>query len=237
MSTGPGLFEASKAHAIHEALEELDRDLDMPDDLVGKAALGKFALYAFIQRLYQQSKQVSQIIAFIWRWADDKTASHELNREAANAIKSYFDCPTPLKTPKGKTPEIGKRLKKLLGADPDPKDHPVSLEGRLLRQVFPDYNQPQSETHLIFPIFSPLELGEKNGTLGYLFTVDVNSFWGKIDDPNLNTPELFELSIAYPPCPQKGEVTVTDQTLDHWIANRKKEQYIPTNPFIPTTCC
>ncbi|KAB8318703.1 hypothetical protein SD81_014830 [Tolypothrix campylonemoides VB511288] len=99
--------------------------------------------------------------------------------------------------------------------------------------MFPDYN---SNKNLIFPIFDQFELGEESDNLGYLFEVTVNGFNGVLEDVDRNSPSLFKFVIPYPPRPQLGEVTVTLDELEEWIANREEDEYFADNPYIPTTC-
>ncbi|KAB8318702.1 hypothetical protein SD81_014825 [Tolypothrix campylonemoides VB511288] len=69
----------------------------------------------FLRRLYQQSKQLSQIIAYIWRWAD---ANGKPQKEIAKQLKEYFVRPTE------KHQNVGGNLKKLLAANPK-EDNPT----------------------------------------------------------------------------------------------------------------
>lgn len=57
---------------------------------------------SFLRRLYQQAKQLSQIIAYIWRWADK---DRQPQQEVAKQLKTYLDRPTE------KIPEVGGNLK------------------------------------------------------------------------------------------------------------------------------
>ncbi|WP_375504872.1 hypothetical protein [uncultured Nostoc sp.] len=182
----------------------------------------------YIKRLYQQAKQISQIIAYIWRWADtDETPQ----KEVANKLKKYFTNPTE------DTQHLDDRLKKLLGANPRKIDN-LSEEDKLLKAVFFKDNELDPPfNNLLFPMFNKFELGESEDQhLGYLFWVNINSFQGSIDDPTKNAPELLKFSIPYPPCPKIGEVTVTSDELESWIANREENEYFAKNPYIPTSC-
>ena len=179
----------------------------------------------FLKRLYQQSKQLSQIIAYIWRWVD---ADETPRREIANQLKEYFVHPTE------SNHDVGGNLKKLLAANPkEDKPERNRKEAQLLREVFPDYN---SNKNLIFPMFDEFELGDEHPGLGYLFTIDINSFHGKLDDPTKNAPEVLKFVIPYPPRPVLGEATVTASELESWIENKQEYKYFADNPYIPATC-
>ena len=175
-------------------------------------------------RLYQQSKQISQIIAYIWRWADDNSPEHRERQAVAIQLHKYFTHPTQ------RMGNVGGQLKKLFGANPDPNG---TLEARLLYAVFAPLDNP----NLIFPIFSEFELGEIDPRLGYLLDVDLNSFHGALEDPTKNAPELFKFVIPYPPRPQLGELTVTTNELEEWVENKEPRKFFADNAYIPTTCC
>lgn len=174
----------------------------------------------FLQRLYQQAKQLSQIIVYIWRWADE---DGQPQQEVAKQLKIYFDRPTEDNS------RVGGNLKQLLAAD-SMEDSP---EANLLREVFPDYD---SNENLIFPMFDSFELGEEDNSLGYLFEVNVNSFHGVLEDVERNAPDIYKFVIPYPPRPQIGETNVTSDELERWIENREENKFFADNPYIPTTC-
>lgn len=180
----------------------------------------------YLRRVYQQAKQVSQIIAYIWRWIDDDKSPKQ---ESAKKLKEYFVQPTPLEDAGMRN---GQNLEKLLGAD-ILKDSPIqSDEVKLLREVFPDY---QSNKNFISPIFDDFELGNEVPGLGYELSVDINSYQGNLSDTDINHPYLFIHSIPYPPRPELSEATVTRNELEVWIENRVPDKYYADNPYIPTT--
>ncbi|WP_334758318.1 hypothetical protein [Nostoc sp.] len=181
----------------------------------------------FLLRLYQQAKQISQIIAYIWRNVEER---ENPNFDTAKKLQQYFAHPTEKKTPT----EIGENLKKLFAANPR-YDSEENVEANLLRKVFEDY---QSNKRLIFPIFDDFERNQGNSSnLGYLFEVNVNTFNGLIEDVDQNSPSLFKFIIPFPPRPQIGEGTVTYFELEQWIVDRTEKKYFADNPYIPTTCC
>lgn len=221
----------SKSKKIHETADQLLGDyLRMSSDNLTSQPrvevqnqLQGAAVYFFLQRIYQQAKQVSQIIAYIWRWIDDSDLH---KRNCAEFLNYYFSKPTE------KDGEIGGNLKKLLAADPRENSFQPSYEVWLLREVFPDYNDNQD---LLFPIFNKFELGEENEGFGYILNVDINSFQGNLSDTTINHPSLFVHSIPYPPRPELGPATVTKDELEEWIKNRISDQYYAENTYIPTT--
>lgn len=185
----------------------------------------------YLQRLYKQAKQLSQIIAYIWCNAE----KGEVKGVNARKLRDYFLSPTEESNGgQGGSVEPGGNLKKLLAANP--RDNNQNEEAKLLREVFKDY---QSNLDLIFPIFDEFELGNKPGyeKLGYLLEVNVNDFFGVLEDVNVNNPSLFKFVIPFPPRPQLGEATVTYSELKEWIANREENKFFADNPYIPTTCC
>ncbi|RCJ22425.1 hypothetical protein A6S26_22005 [Nostoc sp. ATCC 43529] len=170
----------------------------------------------FLYRLFKQSKQVSQIIAYIWRWAD---AIDNPKKDIANKLKEYFINPTDdLDHPGGK-------LEKLLKADPKNSDP----EAKLLYAVFFEDSSSDNKD-LLFPMFSDDECD------CYSFQINVNSFDGKLCDPTPNDPGIIAYNIPYPPRPCIGETTVTEYELEQWIKNRDKKKSFADNPYIPTTC-
>ncbi|TRU49476.1 MAG: hypothetical protein EWV49_08830 [Microcystis aeruginosa Ma_QC_Ch_20071001_S25] len=180
----------------------------------------------FLSRIYQQSKQISQIVTYIWRWADDTTNSHK--KAVAIELKQYFDNPTT------NTKDIGGKLKVLFQATPK-NSGIINDPSYLLWAVFEE--DATNNENYIFPMFDEFELGTKIAGLGYWFEVKVDAFHGTLDDPDGNDPHVFKFNIPYPPRPCIGEATVTTEELQAWIENREKFEYFAKNPYIPTTCC
>jgi len=212
---------------IDSILEKSGEVVSTQDDkLLLLAQEAPQALY--LRRLYQQAKQLSQMICYIWRWIDGQDPD---NQDVAQNLQRYFLEPTETR-PNGGI-EIGGNLKKLLGANPKAKN--PNQEDLLLRKVFPDYDESEN---LLFPLFSEFELGNRPGAqnLGYLFLIDVNVFDGALEDVDSNTPTFFKFVIPYPPRPQLGEGTVTSARLEEWVGNRRPNEIFPNNPYIPKTC-
>jgi hypothetical protein len=90
----------------------------------------------YLRELCQQAKQVSQIIAYIWRWGDETDEKYSEQKGNAIKLKSYFEHPTSGEEP-------GENLLKLFKANPkDEKD--TTEEANLLRAVFFIDKQGQS---------------------------------------------------------------------------------------------
>ncbi len=180
----------------------------------------------FVRRLCKQAKQISQIISYMWLWADEDVNQYPEQVTTAISLKQYFAKPNQ---PEG-------NLIKLLTADPyswlktsepDRKNRPANKEEKLLFHVF---GQDRVSKEGEFPIFNEVEV-----TI-YTVSVDVNAFQGTIQDPDLNAPNLMKFNIPFPPSPKFGEATVTQQELKDWIDNKEPNQFIAPNPYIPTSC-
>lgn len=178
----------------------------------------------WLRRSYQQGKQISQIIAYIWRWADESSPEHTDKQSTAKQLKQYFANPT--ENPKHPM----KKLMKLFSADA--RQPNSCIEAGLLADVF----NPISK-NMIFPIFDEFEVGEKYPELGYLVEINVNSFQGNLADATINDPQLLKWIIPFPPKPNIGESTVTLSELDEWVTDTDNNRYIPQNPYIPSSSC
>ncbi|MBO3459798.1 hypothetical protein G7B40_011055 [Aetokthonos hydrillicola Thurmond2011] len=201
----------------------VDNELNNSRDIDSTEADGNQQVYPFLRRLCMQAKQISQIIAYIWRWAEEDVNEFSEQVDAAKRLKRYFD--NPNEPGKDKKPE---RLKKLLSTDPRKfLDGKSDLEeGELLVKVFGE-DRIRTDN---FPIFTQEEASI------YLFTVNVNAFQGSLADPDVNGRRLIKFQIPYPPSPKLGEATVTKQELEEWISNTENDVFFADSPYIPTTC-
>ena len=227
-----------KAGALYEGLEG--------EGLEGQRNKERRSINSALLFLYQQAKQISQIIAYIWRWSDDDEKldtpfeadgkSYTKKNEVARELNTYFANPTEENQGDIASSDsitiVGNHLKKLFRACPN---NPETIkEWKLLEAVFGPADISKKQGY-IFPIFNEFELGEsEDKSLGYLFLIDTNVFQGKIEDPEVNLPFLMKLTLAYPPRPQLG-LQLTKQELDEWIKNRKKNEFIAKNPYIPSS--
>ncbi|CCI16727.1 conserved hypothetical protein [Microcystis aeruginosa PCC 9807] len=191
----------------------------------------------YLRHLCQQAKQVSQIIAYIWRWGDeDETDEYSLkHKQNALDLKSYFEEPT------SEIEKPGENLLRLFKANPKNADDKTK-EANLLRAVFFIDKRGKStlgfdNEQYEFPIFDIFAIDQQEDTGGYIIEIVTDSFQGKIGDSNANHPSFLTLSIPYPPRPQFGKLTLDKETLDNWIRNRKEGEYYAKNIYIPTTTC
>ena len=173
-----------------------------------------------LPRLFQQGKQISQIISYIWLWGGDSNPNKDdPNFHNAKELKEYFAHPHG-------TPEYPHRtLNALFSAIPNPDGN---REDQLLYAVFPYPDPTKYPRGYFFPIYNE---GERKH---YLFDIDTNKFQGTIEDANENTPELMRILTPFPPCPKFSAVTVTTDELKVWIENRDPQTAIANNPYIPT---
>lgn len=187
----------------------------------------------FIRRLCKQGKQISQIIVYIWLWADEDVNKFPEQVNTAIRLKQYFDKPIQ----KEGDQIFIQNLEKLLRADPkkwlnssdqDKEDVPDKEEAKLLINVFGEKRIMDVDGQ--FPIFSEEE------TEHYIVTINVNSFQGTLADPDVNTNKLMKFQIPYPPAPKIGNTTVTKKELQDWVDNTKKDVFFADSPYIPTTC-
>ncbi|PHM06219.1 hypothetical protein [Nostoc sp. 'Peltigera malacea cyanobiont' DB3992] len=181
-------------------------------------------------RMWQQGKQISQIISYTWRYYDDKNESNKA--EIAKTLKhEYFE----KHLGSGNFDYKFKKLEELLTADPkselDYPTRPISKESQLLISVFGETGI--REGHFLCPIFHKEELASP-GVIGLKFYLDVNSFQGRLIDADINDNTFFKYYIAYPPCPALGEGCLTKEQLENWIANIDPNG-LPSSPYIPTS--
>lgn len=175
----------------------------------------------FVTRICQQAKLISQLITFIWLWSDKNPMSEdEQNRKnVAKKLKDIFDRPKQIETG-----ELTDKLMGLLTTD----IFSDSSNSELLKAVFAEYSEEQKKT--LFPIFSEYEAKR------YALFVDVERFHGQVGDPTLNNPGILSFTIPYPPRPQLGEATVSEQELEKWLNNTDIKHFVADNPYIPTSC-
>lgn len=142
----------------------------------------------------------------------------EQNR-TAKRLKDIFDRPKQIE--RG---ELTDKLMGLLTTD----IFSDSSNSELLKTVFAKYSEEQKKT--LFPIFSEYEAKR------YALFVDVERFHGQVGDPTLNNPGILSFTIPYPPRPQLGEATVSEQELEKWLNNTDITHFVADNPYIPTSC-
>ncbi|MDZ8189403.1 MAG: hypothetical protein RMX96_31775 [Nostoc sp. ChiSLP02] len=197
-------------------------------------------------RVWRQGKQLSQIIAYIWRWADEESKAEKMKN--AQKLKTYFMVDETKLSVEELLKRLGNKthnkcdtnLKKLFRADPrkwlnDGK--PNSDEAaELLVAVFGEKRIKNPDKYLS-PMFNSVELGDEKDIISpyYEFHIDPSSFIGELRDPDLETPFAFRYYVSFPPRPELGEATVTKKQLEDWIKDDKNEDVYPSVPFIPVT--
>ncbi|CBN54735.1 MULTISPECIES: hypothetical protein [Kamptonema] len=206
----------------------------------------KSSIYDF--RIGFQGKQLSQVIAYIWRWIDED--ANKIETQTARALKTYFVKPNASSNQStdrsNNQSQVNQNLKRLFRADPRAwlatseilrGERDDNKESKLLISVFGEARIKNQELY-ISPMFNEAELGERlGGQKGpyYEFSVDVSSFVGVLQDPTVETPYAFRYSIAFPPRPQIGEATVTKDELSDWIGDEMTDNIYPNNLFIPVS--
>lgn len=173
-----------------------------------------------LPRLFQQTKQKSQILAYIWYWGSDTLEENDPNYDKyqnAVTLAEYYQYPE-------ENPLNGERtLKKLLSTIP--KSDGTEVE-KLLYAVFPFDSDSEYPDHYFFPI---LDEGEQEF---YKFSIDTNIFQGFIEDPKPHQGAEIHFVVPYPPCPKFSEITVTKAELDEWVSEYSSKP-IPDNIYIP----
>lgn len=176
-------------------------------------------------RLFQQGKQISQIVSYIWRWSDAVEESPDVaqKRDTARQLGEYFKQPF-VKNPNLQNP-FQTKLRNLFSAEPKENGNE---EEKLLYAVFGYSDPSEYDEGYFFPIFSDLE------RLCYHFTIDTNKSQGTIEDANVNNPQFMTLVTPYPPCPKFSTTTITEEELEEWIEDRDTKKMVADNLYIPT---
>lgn len=197
---------------------------------------------AFVCRICNQAKLISQIISFIWLWVDyqpendalypDEDENTKLNKKmAAEKLKEIFDAPyhnflvdhqlSPLMKLLHTKPSFMAQESDGASENPDSQ--------KLLDLIF-DHYKKEDNLDDIFPIFNKYEVGLYN------VFVDCEHFHGQLSDPTANDPQKMAFSIPYPPRPILGAATLTQKDLIGWLEDTNRKKYVAENPYIPTTC-
>ena len=191
-----------------------------------------------------QGKQLSQLTAFIWRWADSSLVEPTQDQKKHNAALDLLNNYYLYRDEKGAP--SSKKLKDLFAANPrqwihkgrDPKSE-LAHECELLITVFGEH-RIRNEKMYLSPMFTPEELGLGSDEIfvHYHFLLDPNTFMGYVSDAYIHYNERaprFDYHIAFPPRPQVGDLTVTAKELEDWVDNDNTRQILPHNLFIPSS--
>ncbi|NES71458.1 MAG: hypothetical protein F6K24_42810 [Okeania sp. SIO2D1] len=169
-----------------------------------------------------QAKMISQIISYIWLYAESDPLAKQARHWFQNPTKNFDKLENP--TSADKLPSLAK----LMGAKPQDQ----SIYGELLSKVFPDVKD-ESKGLYNFPIFNKHDI--ESGIV--VFKTDASIVNGSVLDPNPNSPNVLTVIIAFPPCPKFSEATLTKEELSNWLNDRDSTNYTPPNSFIPTCSC
>ena len=218
-------------------------------------------------RICNQAKLISQIIAFIWRWVDEKDQGATIDYTGEANIK----------TTQGETAVVARSNEeatitiKPIESDQNKKDKkkfaqelkeifdkPYKGETNPLMELlttYPSFVQIPSEVkpnktyqkYLDFVFEKNYKEHPRKNDIFPIFNdieknryhifVDCQRFHGELRDPTANAPTKMTISVPYPPRPPLGEATLTKKDLKKWIKNTNLEEIIAPNPYIPTTCC
>ncbi|NES67035.1 MAG: hypothetical protein F6K24_18175 [Okeania sp. SIO2D1] len=174
-----------------------------------------------LQAVIRQAKVISQIIAYLWL--------HPESEMGKKGIK-WFQFP---KNSDG-SPNGLPHFQNLLTIG-NPNGGP-GLYNDFLREVFShlDFCDRKISQFYQFPIYN---IGDETDTIGVSFEVDNTAFHGHFKDPNPNSPNLFTVVVAFPPRPQFGATTFTEETLKQWQTNTDSKVITPPSAYIPTCSC
>jgi len=176
---------------------------------------------ADLQAVVRQSKVISQIISYLWL--------HPESEMGKKGIK-WFQFP---KNSDG-SPN-GKPHFQNLFTIGNPFGGP-SLYNDFLRTVFShlDFSDPKISQFYKFPIYN---IGDETAPVKFSFEVDRTAFHGYMEDTNPNTENVFTVVIAFPPRPQFGEETFTQETLQQWHTNTDSKVLTAPSAYIPNCTC
>lgn len=192
-------------------------------------------------RLNIQGKQISQMISYVWRWADDDPQKEKTQN--ARRLKKYFEGVKNIKleelrnklssTASQSEENIDLSLfranpRDWLRNNPNTPFKEAPEEVRLLIAVF-GKERIQDEDKYLSPLFDSTEIDS------YEFFLNPDSFRGSLKDPFASSiDKRLRFIISYPPSPKLGEATVTESQLEEWIDDESQE-YFPTQVYIPVT--
>ncbi|MGB3509933.1 MAG: hypothetical protein WBA93_11970 [Microcoleaceae cyanobacterium] len=205
--------------------------------------------------LMTQGKLLSQMVAYIWRWAYDdddkeKTQEEQEKNKYAMALKYCFErkhnpqirLPGLLK--QDQFPETPYLLEKLLTVDAksyldDTTKKPENECAKLAELLINVFGKDRvAQESFLSPIFEPESIempGNDTKLPVYQIHIDQNTFTGTLKDPNMEERIAYKFLISYPPCPKFSNSTVTKEDLDQWLANTDEETFRSQSPYIPVS--
>lgn len=165
-------------------------------------------------RYKQQSKRISQLIAFVWLKLEHSKTAKELDKYFKNS----------------KVGDKDYKLKDLLYADPNSEDLEEQERFKLMQEVFKNTSSPLEK-----PLFDKADERDE-----YEFTIDIEQFRTELIDPRIGE-EKYVAVMAYPPRPpiaDNGQLTAKE--LEDWINDDSTDvssgKVAAPNPFIPLCC-
>ena len=173
-----------------------------------------------LRYMLAQTKMISQIISYIWLYAESDPLAKQARRWFQNPTKNFDQLENP--TFANKLPSLAK----LMGAQPQDQ----TIYGEFLSKVFPDVKEETKGLYQ-FPIFNKQDI--ESGIV--VFKTDASTTKGSIQDPTPNNPNVLTVVIAFPACPQFSEATLTKEELSGWLNNRDSSNYTPDNSYIPVS--
>ncbi|NEQ36402.1 MAG: hypothetical protein F6K40_09005 [Okeania sp. SIO3I5] len=175
-----------------------------------------------LRHILTRSKMISQIICYIRLYAESDPLAKQARHWFQNPTKNFDKLENP--TSGEKLPSLAK----LMGAKPQDQ----TIYGEFLSKVFPDVKD-ESKSLYQFPLYNKQDI--ESGII--VFKTDAAISNGYLLDPNPNSPNVLTAVIAFPPCPQLSEATLTKEELLDWLNDRDSSNYTPSNSYIPTCTC
>lgn len=172
-----------------------------------------------LRYMLAQTKMISQIISYIWLYAESEPLAKQARKWFQNPTKDFDQIENPTFT--DKLPSLAQ----LMSAKPQDE----TKYGKFLSKVFPDFKD-KSNGFYQFPIFNKKDI--HSGIV--VFKTDAAIANGSIQDPTPNSPNVLTVVIAFPPCPKFSEATLTKEELSSWLKDRDSSNYTPSNSYIPS---
>ncbi len=204
--------------------------------------------------LMLQGKLMSQLVCYIWRWADVNPQDEQNQEEARNKqknaleLKEYFDqlyLYNKKSKPRNKILEVLMTVdaKKYLLANEEERNSFTPNDknaAQLLIRVFGEH-RVRNEINYLSPIFERESI-DMGGDIDspypvYQLTRDMTSFSGVIKDPSLYPRFALKYQVTFPPAPKLSESTVTKYELDKWINDTEEKHFLPEHNYIPVSTC
>lgn len=198
----------------------------------GIDAFSRHAAAVNLQSVIRQAKIISQIISYLWLQSQNELEGElegkpqPMSEWVEKGIK-WFQNPKSEIDPANNQPCFQNLL--TIG---DPRQDRNAYD-KLLREVFShlDFDDPAIRDFYQFPIYY---IGSETDPIQVSFEVDNSVFHGYLKDPDPNSPHLFSVVVAFPPCPQFKGATFTKTTLEGWQTNIDPYQITPPSAYIPT---